>query len=134
VLTLAASAGVKATVPPALRYLDLLALLLALPVFALAGFPLLGYAVGAAAWMVQRAVQLLIARRAAGSEDPRTIVGLTAASMIGRGWLVALSIFAVGMAEEDAGLAAAVLLIALFTVYFTVGMIVRPFERGGATR
>ena len=49
--------------------------------------------------------------------------------MIGRGWLVALTIFAAGMVENDAGLAAAVLVVVLFTVYFTVNMILRPFEQ-----
>jgi hypothetical protein len=48
--------------------------------------------------------------------------------MIGRGWLVALTIFAAGLKDEDAGLAAAVLVIVLFTAYFTVSMIMRPFE------
>ena len=49
--------------------------------------------------------------------------------MIGRGWLVALTIFAAGMVENDAGLAAAVLVVVVFTVYFTVNMILRPFEQ-----
>ncbi|MCW2959367.1 MAG: hypothetical protein JWP18_2170, partial [Solirubrobacterales bacterium] len=41
-----------------LRYLDLVILALALPVFLLADFPMLGYAAAAAAWIVQRLVQL----------------------------------------------------------------------------
>jgi hypothetical protein len=50
--------------------------------------------------------------------------------MIGRGWLCAGAIFAVGLAAgDDAGLAAALLVIGLFTVYFTIGMITRPMER-----
>jgi hypothetical protein len=48
--------------------------------------------------------------------------------MIGRGWLVALTIFAAGLKDEDAGLASAVLVIVLFTAYFTVSMIMRPFD------
>ena len=53
-----------------------------------------------------------------------------AGSMIGRGWLVAAAIFIVGVADSSkAGLSAAVLTIALFTVYFTVNMILRPFEQ-----
>ena len=113
----------------ALRYLDLVLLALALPVFVVAGLPLLGYAAGAAAWLVQRAVQLALNRKASSSGDPRTVVGIAAGSMIGRGWLVALTIFAAGMADEDAGLAAAVLVIVLFTAYFTVSMIMRPFQQ-----
>ncbi|HEX2103512.1 MAG TPA: hypothetical protein VHF51_07660 [Solirubrobacteraceae bacterium] len=112
----------------AVRYLDLVLLALALPVFLAAGLPLLGYAAGAAAWLAQRALQLWLNRRAAASDDPRTVVGLAAGSMIGRGWLVALTIFAAGLSDEEAGLAAAVLVIVLFTAYFTVSMIMRPFQ------
>jgi hypothetical protein len=110
------------------RYLDLVLLAVALPVFVAAGLPMLGYAAGAGAWLVQRAVQVALTRRAAAAEDPRTVVGIAAGSMIGRGWFVALTIFAAGLKDEDAGLAAAVLVIVLFTAYFTVSMIMRPFD------
>jgi hypothetical protein len=112
----------------ALRYLDLVLLALALPLFVATGLPMLGYAAAAGAWLVQRGVQVALNRRAASSRDPRTVVGVTAGSMIGRGWLVALTIFAAGLENEDAGLAAAVLVIVLFTAYFTVSMIARPFH------
>ena len=113
----------------ALRVLDLIVLALALPVFLAAGFPMAGYAAGAGAWLAQRAVQVLLERRAKASDDPRTVAGLTAGSMIVRGWLVALTIFIVGIsAGNDAGLSAAVLVIALFTIYFTMNMILRPFD------
>lgn len=111
------------------RYLDLFVLVLALPVFVLAGWPMLGYAAGAAAWIAQRAIQIYTNAKAVSAGDPRGVAGWVAGSMIGRGWLVALTIFAAGMVENDAGLAAAVLVIALFTVYFTVNMILRPFEQ-----
>ena len=39
--------------------------------------------------------------------------------MIARGWLVAGSIFVVGLIESEAGLRAAILVDPLFTVYFT---------------
>jgi hypothetical protein len=113
----------------AVRYLDLVLLALALPVFLVAGLPMLGYAAAAVAWLAQRALQLWLNRRAAASDDPRTVVGIAAGSMIGRGWLVALTIFAAGLKDEDAGLAAAVLVIVLFTAYFTVSMIMRPFQQ-----
>ena len=112
-----------------IRYLDLVLLVIALPIFVVAGLPMLGYVAGGGAWLVQRGIQHLLNRRAAASHDPRTVVGITAASMIGRGWLVALTIFAAGLSDEDAGLAAAVLVIVLFTAYFTVSMIMRPFQQ-----
>jgi hypothetical protein len=113
-----------------LRSLDIVVLALAFPVFVLADLPLAGYAAAGGAWLVQRLVQVVLERRAKESDDPRTVVGLTAGSMIARGWLVALTIFLVGITvDREAGLAAAVLVIVLFTVYFTVNMIVRPFEQ-----
>jgi hypothetical protein len=116
-------------VPAFVRYLDLVALLAALPLFLLADLPLAAYIVGGGAWVLQRIVQLLMQRRAEASDDPRVVAGWTAGSMIARGWFCALAIFGVGLAEGDeAGLSAAVLVIALFTVYFMVRMILRPIE------
>ena len=113
-----------------LRYLDLVIAALALPLFLLTDLPIAGWITGAGAYAGQRAIGELTARRAAASDDARTTVGLMAGSMIGRGWLVALTIFAVGITVGDeAGLSAAVLFIALFTVYFTMQMILRPFEK-----
>jgi hypothetical protein len=118
----------------ALRWLDLGLLALALPLFLVAGLPLLGWAAAGGAWVVQRAIQVALTRRAAASGDPRTVAGLLTGSMISRAWLLALSVFGAGLVEREAGLAAAVLAIALFTVYFTAQMIVRPFEPGGGAR
>jgi len=109
------------------RSLDLLLLALALPVFLAAGFPLLGWGAASAGWLFQRGVQAFLSARARDSDDPRTVAGLLAGSMIGRGWLMALSVFAAGLVEKEAGLAAAVLVLALFTLYFSTNMLARPF-------
>jgi hypothetical protein len=116
----------------ALRWLDLFALAAALPLFLIADLPLAGYFVAALAWLAQRAIQVAIQRRVAAADDPRVIVGLTAGGMIARAWLVAGAIFGVGLAagNED-GLAAAALVIALFTIYFATQLVTRPFEIGG---
>ena len=111
-----------------LRYLDIVLLALALPLALAAGLPLIGWGAAGAAWIAQRVIRGLLNRKAEASGDPRTVAGLLTASMIARGWLMALSIFGVGMVEREAGLFAAVLTISLFTVYFTSQMIVRPFE------
>ena len=111
-----------------MRYLDLALLALALPVFLAADLPLLGWAGAAFGWLVQRGLQLLIESRARASDDPRTVAGLLAGSMIARGWIIAGSIFVVGLSEREAGLSAAILAITLFTFYFTGQLIGRPFE------
>lgn len=104
-----------------LRFADLALLAVALPVFVLADLPLLGYAVAAVVWLVQRAVQAWAAQRvvrelAAG--ERRAAIGVTAGSTLGRVWLVTAAVLAVGLiAGREDGLAAAVLSAALFTVY-----------------
>jgi hypothetical protein len=112
----------------ALRYLDFAILAIALPVFIAADLPLAGWAAVAAAWIGQRAIQAAVNRRASESDDPGTVAGLLTASMIARGWLVAGSIFIVGLTEREAGLAGAILAITLFSFYFMAQMLVRPFE------
>jgi len=115
----------------ALRYLDFVVLAVALPIFVTAGLPLLGWAGAAAAWVVQRAIQAAINRRARVSDDPRTVAGLMTGSMIARGWIVAGTVFIVGLTEREAGLTAAILAITLFTFYFTSQMLTGPFEGEG---
>ena len=93
----------------AVKHVDLMVLLVALPVFVVAGLPLAGYAVGAVAYVVQKLIKELAERRAleiashsvgnrdrelsASIADMRKVAGLTAGSMIGRGWITALAIF-----------------------------------------
>jgi putative exporter of polyketide antibiotics len=124
-------AGGSARLPAALRFADLALLALALPAFVVAGWPLLGYAVAAGAWLVARAVGLLAERRAsrdlAGGER-RHAMGVMAMAMLGRVWLVALAVLLVGLAEREAGLAAALLAAALFTVYLGGRGLARLFE------
>jgi hypothetical protein len=117
-----------------LRNVDVPALALALVIFLAAGLPLLGWVTGAGAWFIQRGVAELAMRRAEKSDDPRTKVGLLAGSMIGRGWLVSGIIIAVGLGHNDAGLAAAVLFLMVFTLQLTMTMAMRPYETKGPQR
>lgn len=105
----------------ALRWADLALLALALPVFLVAGWPVLGYAVAAVAWLAQRAIRLAVARRtlaALAAGERRSAMGMHAASTLGRVWMVMLSVLLVGLlADREDGLAAALLAAALFTAY-----------------
>jgi len=104
----------------AVRFADLILLALALPLFLLAGWPMLGYAVAAGAWLVAWAIQLGAERyvaRSLAEGSRRSALGVLAAATLGRVWLVALAILLVGLAEREAGLAAAVLSAALVTVH-----------------
>ena len=102
-----------------IRYADLALLVAAVPVFLVADLPMLGYAVIAAAWIVQRLVLAAAQRRAAASlaaGERRAAVGVTAASTLGRVWFVALCVLLVGvLGDREDGLAAAVLAAVLFT-------------------
>src|SRR4051794_28631621 len=86
-----------------LRNVDVLVLALALPLFVVAGWPILGWVTGAGVWALQRLISDLAVRKAEASDDPRTKVGLLAGSMIGRGWLVAGKILAGGAKNNNAG-------------------------------
>ena len=111
-----------------LKNVDVIALAAALVLFLIAGFPIAGWLTGAGAWAVQRGINELAVRKATSAEDVRTRVGLLAGSMILRGWVVAGIIVAVGLNDSDAGLAAAVLFLAVFTLQLTMTMAMRPFE------
>ena len=107
-----------------LRYLDIVLVVAALPLVALAGLPMLGYAVGATAWIAQRAAGVWLERQAKRTTDPRRLIGLSLAGSLGRAWLVGGAILAVGLAgEREDGLIAAVLVAAAFTVYFAVSLL-----------
>ncbi len=115
--------------PP--KHVDLLALAAALAVFAVGGFSLPGYAVAAAAWLAQRGVQLLAGRRAArelGQGNRRGAMGVVAATTLGRVWLMATAVLLAGIAQRPAGLAAALLLLVLFTVSFAAQGLVHLLE------
>jgi hypothetical protein len=103
--------------PP--KYVDLLVLAVALAVFLLGGLSMLGYAVAVAAWLIQRGIQMFAARRAAAelaAGKRQRAMGILAATTLGRVWLLATAVLLVGLAERQAGLAAAVLVLVLFTI------------------
>ena len=111
------------------RYLDVVLVVLAAPFVVLTGLPVLGYAVGAGVWIVGRALEVALDRRARGS-DVKTSVGLRFASMLGRTWLVGIGILAVGLAaEREDGFTAAVLCLVAYTVHLATALILRPLER-----
>jgi uncharacterized membrane protein YkgB len=105
--------------PP--KYVDLLALAVALVAFLIGGLPMLGYAVGAVAWLAQRGIQMVASRRTAAelaAGNRQRAMGVLAATTLGRVWLMATAVLLVGLAERQAGLAAAVLVAVLFTISF----------------
>jgi len=118
--------------PP--KHVDLMVLVAALAVFLLAGWPLLGYAVAAAAWLAQRGIQVLAGRRVAEAVtngNRQKAMGTLAASTLGRVWLMVTAALLVGIADRESGLAAALLLVVLFTVSFAAQGIAYLLEPEG---
>ena len=113
-----AGAGASAIV----RNLDLLLLAAALPVFNAADWPMLGYAVAAVAWIAQRLTLAYTNTRIARSLEAgnrRDAFRTKAISSMGRVWLVSIAVLLVGLlADREDGLAAALLVTALFTIQF----------------
>ncbi len=111
-----------------------MALTAALAVFLLGGFSMLGYAVGAAAWLLQRGIQMLAARRAAAelaAGNRQRAMGIVAATTLGRVWLLTSAVLVVGLTERQAGLDAAVLVAVVFTISFIAQGLAHLFEPEG---
>jgi hypothetical protein len=115
--------------PP--KHVDLLALAAALAVFVIGGFPLLGYAVAAAAWLAQRGIQVFAGRRAAAdlaAGNRQRAMGTIAISTLSRVWLMAGAVLGVGLVERESGLAAALLVAGLFTLSLAAQAVAHVFQ------
>jgi hypothetical protein len=122
----------------ALRYVDLILLAAALPVFIAAGLPMIAYAVIAVVWLAQHGIEILTnraVRRAAARGDRQAAMGWVGATTLARVWTIALAVLLVGVLDSrDAGLAAAVLSAVLFTVHFggrLLSRFIAPPEEAG---
>jgi hypothetical protein len=113
-----------------LRYLDVCLVLATAPFVLIAGMPMLGYLVGACAWLVTRAAVAFAQERAARAGDPKLKAGLQVAGMMGRVWIVALAVILAKYAGgRDDGIMAAALVLAAFTVYFVMSFVTRGDTR-----
>ena len=114
---------------PLLRNLDLVLLALALVLFLAVGLPILGWVTAAVIWALWRGIGEWAERKAASATHPKQTAGIAAGSMVGRGWLLGLILLGAGLAAgEDVGLSAAVLVFVIFTVHFTLKIILRSAD------
>jgi hypothetical protein len=112
------------------RYMDVVLVVLAAPFVILMGAPVLGYVAGALAWIAGRVLGAVAEHHARRLANPRAIVGLNFAVLMGRAWLLGLTILLVGLEGERAdGLMAALLALVAFTLYLATSLILRPLER-----
>lgn len=107
-----------------LAYLDvMLVVVAAVPALSL-GAPVLGYVVGALAWVLQRAASVAVDRKLEHERDLRRRLGLGVASSMLRVWVLGCTILAVGVAgSRPDGLTAALVIFGAFSVYFVVSAV-----------
>ena len=85
---------------------------------------------GGTAWIVSRIGGAWAERWARTHKDARGQVGIGFAVLMGRAWLLGLTILLVGIkGEREDGLMAALLALVAFTVYFATSLLLRPMER-----
>jgi len=104
-----------------LRYLDVALLAVATPVALALGAPVLGYAIGAGAWLAQRIIAEADRRWIRNTKTPRAQLGLNLFEAFGRIWLLAGAIVLSGVVGGRAdGLTAALVIFAAYSVAFAV--------------
>jgi hypothetical protein len=117
------------------RNLDLLVLIVALPLFIALDWPIAGYLAAGGAWLIGMVGKAFADRRrnqALLAANRNTALGLTAATMLGRLWILAAAILVVGLAvDREAGLAGAVLAAALVTAHLAGEGIAQLMEGEG---
>lgn len=113
-----------------LRYLDVVLVVLAAPILLLIGTPAVGYAAGAAAWIALRVVGVAVERSAQRAGQMNRELTLRLTYLIGRIFLLALTVVFVRKgAGRDDGLACLLVIVFAFTVQLVLSPIVRPRKR-----
>lgn len=107
----------------------------ALPLFMLVEWPVAGWLFAAAAWFIQAVVVTQMEQRAIRASEPRHQVGLVVGASLLRAWIAAAAILAAYLAAGNAaGLACALLVVALFTIYFANKLFVHFTQTAGEGR
>jgi hypothetical protein len=111
------------------RYMDVILVVLAAPFVILMGGPMLGYLVGGGAWIATRVLGVLV-DRSARKRSARAQVGLSFGALMGRAWILGITILVVGLAgEREDGLMAALLALVAFTIYLATSLALPRTER-----
>lgn len=125
-MSLSVSAAASESPMPALRYFDVVLVLVAAPIMLLIGVPALGYGLGAGTWIGLRAIGVGV-ERAARSVPPNQMIGVRMAYMLGRLFLLALAVIVARQSgSRDDGLTALVVIVFAFTLALAVSAVTRP--------
>jgi hypothetical protein len=107
-----------------LRYLDVVLVVLATPVAVALGAPVLGCAIGAGAWILQRVLAQFDKRWIQGLMERKAQFGLNLVDAFGRIWLLAGAIVLAAVAGGRAdGLAASLLVFAAYSIAFALRLV-----------
>jgi hypothetical protein len=112
---------------------DALLALGALPVFALAGWPLDGWFWAVVLWGLNRYVQIVIERRAARAGALRG-VGMLGASMLVRPWVGMLALFLITKDHKAVAISSVLLFLGLLTIDIATRVVVHRSVRRDAGR
>ena len=96
-------------------------IVLALPIFAIAGWPLQGWALAAVLWVASEIFALVLARLP-NSPDNLAAAGMRGIGTTSRGLLVGVVLVIVTVSNETVGLSAAILYAIAFTAELGVGL------------
>jgi hypothetical protein len=94
---------------------------LALPVFAVAAWPLAGWALAAVLWVAAEVFALVLARLP-GGPDNLAAAGMRGIGTTSRALLVGIPLVIVTVTDETVGVAAAILYAVAFTVELGIGL------------
>jgi hypothetical protein len=110
-----------------LHYLDVILVLLAMAPAVALGAPVLGYAIGAGGWILQRAVAETDRRWILRVDEPLKQLGVSLFEAFGRIWLLAGAIILAALigGRED-GLTASLVIFGAYSVAFLIKVLTRP--------
>jgi hypothetical protein len=115
---------------PLLHYVDVAVVVLAMAPAVACGVPVLGYAIAAGGWIVQRVVAETDRRWIRKVAEPRKQLGVSLFEAFGRIWLLAgvIIIAAVAGGRAD-GLTAALVIFGAYSVAFVIRVLSGPPPR-----
>ena len=110
-----------------LSYMDIVLIVLAAPIMLLIGVPAGGYLVAMGVWIILRAVGVAVDRYATASRDARKQISARLAYMLGRLFILALTVVLARKAfGKDDGLTALIVIVFAFTVQLGTSALARP--------
>jgi hypothetical protein len=115
---------------PLLRYIDVVLVVLAAPILLPIGVPAGGYLAGAGAWIALRAVGVGVERVAGAVDDAARQISLRLAYLLGRLFLLAITVILVrNGGGRDAGLACLLVIVFAYTMALVGSIVTRPRSR-----